>query len=461
LIAPHPGARLRFGGASLDGAALAALVATEEARLRDAGVSAGARFGWIGTNHPGMLGALFAAARIGAVMVPFNWRLSEEELRWIAKDAGITALFRGPSHAEALPGLPEAAPAGETPDDALLIGYTSGTTGRPKGAILTRSAFAANAAASQAVFDLTRDDRVLTVLPMFHVGGLNIQTVPALIHGAEVLLHERFDADAFLDAVERERPTLSLVVPAVMAALVAHPRWASADLSSLRAVGAGSSEVPPHLIEAFHTRGVSVQQVYGATETCPIAIAQTREEALSAPGSIGRAVPGVEARLDPATGEILVRGPNVMAGYWRDPAATATALKDGWFATGDVGQLDPEGRFWFTDRLKHLIISGGENISPAEVERVLLTAPGVREGAVVGRPDPRWGEVPVAVVVPGAGFDAAAVLRHFEGRLARFKQPRDVVAVEALPRTALGKVAIGEVRSMLASDRLGSERPKA
>jgi fatty-acyl-CoA synthase len=316
--------------------------------------------------------------------------------------------------------------------------------------VLTRAAFAANAAASRAVFDLTPDDRVLTVLPMFHVGGLNIQTVPALIHGAEVLLHERFDAGAFLDAVERDRPTLSLVVPASWPALVAHPRWASADLSSLRAVGAGSSEVPLPLIQAFHAKGVPVQQVYGATETCPIAIAQTRDEALAAPGSLGRAAPGVEARLDPATGEILVRGPNVMAGYWRDPAGTAAALREGWFATGDVGGVDPEGRFWFTDRLKHLIISGGENISPAEVERVLATAPGVREGAVVGRPDPRWGEVPVAVVVPGEGFDAGAVLRHFEGRLARFKQPRDVVTVDALPRTALGKVAIGEVRSLLA-----------
>jgi fatty-acyl-CoA synthase len=449
LIAPHPGARLRFAGEALDGAAFAALVDAEERRLRALGIGPGARFGWIGTNHPGMLAALFAAARIGAQMVPFNWRLSEEELRWIARDAGIAALLRGPSHAEALSGVPDAPPDGVAPEDALLIGYTSGTTGRPKGAVLTRAAFAANAAASRAVFDLTPEDRVLTALPMFHVGGLNIQTLPALIHGAEVILQERFDAGAFLDAVERDRPTLSLVVPAVMAALVAHPRWASADLSSLRAVGAGSSDVPLPLIEAFHARGIPVQQVYGATETSPIAIAQTRAEAIAAPGSIGRPVPGVEARISPGTGEIGIRGPVVMSGYWRDRAATDAALREGWFATGDVGRVDAEGRFWFTDRLKHLIISGGENISPAEVERVLATAPGVREGAVVGRPDPRWGEVPVAVVVPDRGFDAAAVLRHFEGRLARFKQPRDVVTVEALPRTALGKVAVAALRRLV------------
>ncbi len=452
MIAPHPGARLTFTGATQGGAALAEEVEALATRLREDGVRQGSRLGWIGTNHPGMLVALFAAARIGAALVPLNWRLSEEELRWISRDAGLATLMRGPSHASALPGVPEALPGRDAaPEDTLLIGYTSGTTGRPKGAVLTRSAFRANAAAACAVFGLTPADRVLTVLPMFHVGGLNIQTVPALLHGAEVVLHERFEPDAFLDSVEADRPSLSLLVPAVMAALVAHPRWRSADLSSLRAVGAGSSDVPLDLIEAFHAKGVPVQQVYGATETCPIAIAQTREEALAAPGSIGRPAPGTEARIAPGTGEILVRGPNVMAGYWKDPAATAAALRDGWFATGDVGRVDEAGRFWFTDRLKHLIISGGENISPAEVERVLLTAPGVREGAVVGRPDPRWGEVPVAVVVPGEGFDAARVLAHFEGRLARFKHPRAVVTLGALPRTALGKVAVAEVRRLAAA----------
>jgi fatty-acyl-CoA synthase len=226
-----------------------------------------------------------------------------------------------------------------------------------------------------------------------------------------------------------------------MQALVAHPRWASADLSSLRAVGAGSSDVPIPLIEAFHAKGVPVQQVYGATETCPIAILQTRAEALAAPGSIGRPAMHAECRLAPS-GEIELRGPAVLRGYWKRD----DALRDGWFATGDVGRTDPEGRFWFTDRLKHVIISGGENIYPAEVERVLATAPGVAEGAVVGRPDPKWGEVPVAVVVPADGFDAARVLAHFEGRIARFKHPRAVVTLPALPRTALGKVAVAELR---------------
>jgi fatty-acyl-CoA synthase len=202
-----------------------------------------------------------------------------------------------------------------------------------------------------------------------------------------------------------------------------------------------------------------VQQVYGATETGPIAIVQTREAALAAPGSLGRAALHGEARVVDAAGreaapgtpgEIQLRGPHVARGYWNAPAATAAAFRDGWFASGDVGTRDAEGRFWFTDRLQHLIISGGENIYPAEVERVLRSAPGVLEGAVCGRADPRWGEVPVAVVVPGPGFEAAAVLRHFEGQIARFKQPRAVVAVAALPRTALGKVRVEALRALAA-----------
>jgi fatty-acyl-CoA synthase len=477
--APSPDHQIPYTWWQLDREArsIAAMIAI----MRDA--ERGGRIGWLGPNDARMLALLFACAQIGVALVPLNWRLSAEELAWIVADAELKAIF-GPfgmdeaegrfDHpllrlSETRPGGPifvdpkgyalaevEAAGwaerdafAAPRPDAPLLIAYTSGTTGRPKGAVLTQAAVAANARHAQALFGMTPDDTVLTVLPMFHVGGLCIQTLPALLAGAAIVLPTRFDADGVFDAVARHRPTLSLLVPAVMQALVRHPRWPTADLSSLRAIGAGSSEVPLHLIEAFHAKGVPVQQVYGATETGPIAIAQTAEEAWIAPGSIGRPVPGVEARLTPVTHEIEIRGPNVMAGYWRQPEATAAVLRDGWFATGDVGRLDPEGCFWFTDRLKHVIISGGENIYPAEVERVLASAPGIVEGAVVGRPDPRWGEVPVAVVVPGGDFEPAAVLAHFEGRLARFKHPREVVAIEALPRTALGKIAIATLRAMV------------
>lgn len=453
------------GAVPLEWGVLAARVEATANALLESGVAPGERIGWLGANDPAQLVLLAACARIGAVQVPLNWRLAAEELRWIEADAGLSRLVvpDGAAHpyldATALPrhdpadlaGADDGDPGQPTPapDAPLLLCYTSGTSGRPKGAVMTHAAIAAHAAMSRDLFGLTRDDRVLTVLPLFHLGGLNIQTVPALLAGATVLLPPRFDADAFFDACERDRPTLTLLVPAVMAALVAHPRWRDADLASLRAVGAGSCEVPLPSIAAFHARGIPVQQVYGATETGPIAIAQTLAEAWAAPGCIGRPVPGVEARLDP-DGALHLRSAALAAGYWNAPDATGEAFRAGWFTTGDAARVDADGRYWFAGRIAHRIISGGENIDPAEVERVLRDAPGVADGAVCGRPDPRWGEVPVAVVVPARGFDAATVLRHFEGRLARFKQPRDVVVVDALPRTALGKVQLATLRQIAA-----------
>jgi fatty-acyl-CoA synthase len=463
---------LRFGEEATSYAGLAARIDRAAAALAGLGVSPGDRVAFLGQNHPAQIVLLFACARLGAVQVPLNWRLATPELRFILEDSGArllaaTAEFAdvagaaAPDSCQVIEAEPAAAGAvppmvGEESDPLLLV-YTSGTTGRPKGAVLDQRALLFNALNAMHLFRLTQADRVLTVLPLFHVGGLNIQTTPALYAGAEVLLHPRFDAEAWFDAVERDRPTLSLLVPAVMQALVSHPRWQGADLSSLRAIGAGSSDVPLPLIEAFCRRGIPVQQVYGATETSPIAIGQTAEEAMIAMGSIGRSALHVQCRvvdavgrpLPPgASGEIEVRGPSVLACYWGKDAPQAT--REGWFATGDVGHVDQAGRWWFTDRIKHVIISGGENIYPAEVERVLRSAPGVVEGAVCGREDARWGEVPVAVVVPGPGFSRDAVLRHFEGQLARFKHPRDVISVPALPRTALGKVQV-EALKMLAA----------
>lgn len=464
---------LRFGVETITYGALAGQVATMAAGLAARGIGRGDRVGFLGQNHPAQIVALFACARLGAIQVPLNWRLAIPEWRFMLEDAGTALLLAGPGHLDA---ARAAAPAGCDAVDAwdvtasaasdpvgiesdpVLLVYTSGTTGRPKAAILDQRALLFNALNAQHAFDLSPGDRILTVLPLFHVGGLNIQTTPGLYVGAEVILQERFDPGRFFDAVEVERPTLSLLVPAVMQALVEHPRWAEATLSGLRAVGAGSSIVPLPLIAAFHAKGVPVQQVYGATETCPIAIAQTQVEARIAPGSIGRPAMHAECRVvDPGgtvlaageEGEIEVRGPSVLRGYWGHGDALRLG---GWFATGDVGRRDSEGRWWFTDRRKHVIISGGENIYPAEVERLLADAPGVDECAVVGRPDPRWGEVPVAVIVPNASFDPARVLAHLEGRIARFKIPRAVIPAATLPRTALGKVATAELRALVARE---------
>ncbi len=469
---------LTYGDTEITYAGLAHRIRAAAAMLEERGYGHGDCIAYLGHNHPSQLVLAFACAGLGCLLLPLNWRLAPPELRYILDDSGAAALFALPEAAmlarraaprgcpvfDAAEAWPEAAgPSGmgitllTEAEDPMLLAYTSGTTGHPKGVPLDHRAVMVNALNSRHMHGLTEADRVLTVLPMFHLGGLNIQTLPALLSGAEVALLPRFEPKAFFDACARRRPTLSLLVPAVMQALVEHPLWEAADLSSLRAVGAGSSEVPLRLIEAFHARGIPVQQVYGATETGPIAIYQTRAEALAHPGSLGqqalhgtaRIVDAEGAPLPPGeVGEIEVRGVHVARGYWNAPEATEESWRSGWFATGDLAWRDAAGRFWFADRRKHLIISGGENVYPAEVERVLREAPGVAECAVCGRPDPRWGEVPVAVVVPGPGFDAAGLLARCEGRLARFKHPRAVVTVEALPRTALGKVRLDALREI-------------
>jgi fatty-acyl-CoA synthase len=299
--------------------------------------------------------------------------------------------------------------------------------------------------------DLTSDDHVLTVLPFFHVGGLNIQTTPALQHGSTVTIHARFAPDATLACFDRERPTMTVLVPATIQAVTDHPWWATTDLSSLKAISTGSTIVPPALINRFVVRGVPVLQVYGSTETCPIAVYTRLGGDLSREGSTG--LPGLcceAAVLDDTgnelppgkTGEIAIRGRNVFFEYWRNDAATREALHDGWYRSGDIGRRDDDGYFFVHDRKRNLIISGGENIYPAEVERVLLEHPDVAECGVIGRADARWDEVPIAYVIRRKGclVDALTLQAHIQSQLARFKVPREFVFVEDLPRTALGKV---------------------
>jgi fatty-acyl-CoA synthase len=445
------------------------------------GVGRGDRVAILSLNRPDYLVLLYACARLGAMLLPLNWRLAVAEQLFILSDASVKMLVLEQAFAAILPGLEKSLPAtrvigldfappqgsafstllaqargdGRHPHIdltcPLLIVYTSGTTGRPKGAVLRQEALVWNAVMSQHMHGLTSDDHVLTVLPFFHVGGLNIQTTPALHFGATVTILSRFTPEAAFAVITRDRPTLTVLVPAIIQAVTDHPDWAAIDLSSLKAISTGSTIVPPHLIERIVARGVPVLQVYGSTETCPVAIYTRLGGDLSRIGSTGLAGLCCEAavidhagnELPPETpGEIVVRGPNVFFEYWGNAEATREALHDGWYRTGDIGWRDKDGYFWVHDRKKNLIISGGENIYPAEVERVLLQHPDVVECGVIGRPDPKWDEVPVAYVMRrgGASIEAEDLKAHVLTQLARFKVPREIVFVDDLPRTALGKV---------------------
>ncbi|UFZ07110.1 long-chain fatty acid--CoA ligase [Bradyrhizobium ontarionense] len=475
---PHKPA-IHFEGTTLTYAEFSDRIARMARALKsEFGVGRGDRVAILSLNRPDYLVLLYACARLGAILVPLNWRLAVAEQVFILSDAAAKVLVLEQAFAPVLPALPpETAPVGidfvpsngliidelltrGRGDDRnphidlscpLLIVYTSGTTGRPKGAVLRQEALLWNGVMSQHMHGLTSDDHVLTVLPLFHVGGLNIQTTPALHYGATVTLHARFTPDSTLATIAAARPTLTVLVPATIQAVTEHPGWATADLSSLKAVATGSSIVPPALIDRIIARGVPVLQVYGSTETCPIAIYTRLGGDLSRTGSTG--LPGLccEAKIIDrdgdelaagVAGEIEVRGPNVFYEYWGNAKATQQAIQDGWYRTGDIARRDAEGYFWVLERKNNMIISGGENVYPAEIERVLGEHPDVVECGVIGRPDPRWDEVPVAFVVKrqGCSLDAETLRAHLQSQLARFKVPRDIVFVDDLPRTALGKV---------------------
>jgi len=482
---------IRFGDENLDYAALAARIRVACGRLAALDIGEGDVVAFLGPNHPEMLALLFACARLRAILLPLNWRLTEAEHARILADAKPRLVLATPDflgHAQALrdvlpaaqwlaltgapagwrdwTGIAAAAAAEPTPIPAhetpVLLCYTSGSTGAPKGVVLTQGALFFNVVNSVHMHDLSSADRVLTTLPMFHVGGLNIQTVPALHAGATVTLHAKFDPDATIDAIERERITLAVLVPAQLTAMMKLARWSEADLSSLRVLTTGSTIVSEAFVQRVHERGVPLIQVYGTTETCPIAAYLRSEDARRKAGAAGLPALYCALRivddndrdvLAGADGEILVRGPNVMQGYWNAPEATAAALRGGWYHSGDVGHLDAEGYLHVVARKYDLIISGGENIYPAEIENILLEHPAIVEACVVGCPDERGGESVVAAVVlkPGARLSAADVIAILDGRIARFKQPRAVRFMDSLPRTALGKVQREELRAAVAA----------
>ena len=457
------------------------------------GVKPGDRIAYLGQNHPQMLALVFACARLGAIFVPLNWRLAPKEHLYMLQDCGAGILFVDEPYREQCEelrsGLPDcqfiAVQGTQGPgwlslvdllkttegddhypdiglDKPLLIIYTSGTTGFPKGAVLRQEALQYNAFNSTIMHDMSSDDLILTVLPLFHVGGLNNQTTPGFYAGATVILHRIFDPEQFLTSIVHEQPTLTIILPAHMPLLRALPDWEESDFSSLRCILTGSTTIAEEMIRYWHGRGIPLIQVYGASETCPIAINQTIGNAFATEGSIGFPAMHCEVRIVNAEdedcavdepGEILIRGKNVMSHYWNNEETTRTNLVDGWFYSGDIGCIDKSGCYHFLDRKKDVIISGSENIYPAEIENALMDHPDILEAAVVGREDPRWGEVPVAVIAnkENHALKKDQVLDFLNGRLGKYKQPRDVLFVDALPRNEMRKVMKNVIREMVNS----------
>jgi acyl-CoA synthetase (AMP-forming)/AMP-acid ligase II len=340
--------------------------------------------------------------------------------------------------------------------------YTSGTTGRPKGVMLTHANLAWKNFAHVTEFGFTADDVGLACGPLYHVGALDLVTTTMIAVGATTIVHTTFDAEQVVDEIERSRVTTIWAAPAMVRAVLDVPGIESRDLSSVKVIIAGGEKMPIPTIDRIRTTFPSAwfADAYGLTETVSGDTFLDRDHTVSKLGSVGRPCQYLELDIwdeDGASlpagerGEVVLRGPKVFAGYWRDPDATAKAFEGGWFHTGDIGVVDDDGFLSIVDRLKDMIVSGGENIASSEVERVLYEHDAVVEAAVVGRPDDRWGEVPVAFVVvrDGATVDAGELIEHCRAELAKFKVPRAVEFIDELPRNPSGKVLKRDLRAQL------------
>lgn len=452
--------------------------------LRSGGVCEGDRVGFLGLNHPAALEVMMATLAIGAIYVPMNFRLTGAELQYIIKDAGIHTYIADatcapvidsirnslPCHRyiatqpgpdaqrwESMQSLMDAAAplAGHLPQtegDVAVIMYTSGTTGRPKGAMLTHGNLMWNNLQAAIMAMSQEGDITLVAAPMFHIGGLNVTTISALQAGCCLLIHKGFDPALSLSDIAKYKVTTMFGAPAMFLFMAQLPQFADTDLSSVRSLIVGAAPVPKSLMEIYGSRGIKLSQGYGLTETSPMVSFLMDQYIGDKLGSAGK--PGMfgEIRVINArgesvgvgeVGEIVYRGPNVMKGYWNRPEATAEAIDEkGWFHTGDAGYLDKDGFLFISDRVKDMVISGGENVYPAEVESVLYEHPAIAEVAVIGLPDEKWGEAVTAVVALHAeAILTLESLRDFAtDRLARYKLPLRLHVMDALPRNPAGKV---------------------
>jgi long-chain acyl-CoA synthetase len=426
-------------------------------RLSRLDLAPGTRVGVLADNSPAHAEAWLGVPAAGGVIVSLNYRLAPDELRFIAEDAGLAMLVTdrdvdlGCERVEwdDLMASPPTPPR-DLPEDTLAaISYTGGTTGLPKGVMLSHRNLLANAQHNLAATGHRSEQRWLHVCPMFHVAGI-ANLIACTWVGAEQVLLPRFDAAAVLETIERERITHTVLVPTMLAMLLDAPGAADADLSSLRHVQYAASPISAELQQRVLERlpDCDVAQFYGMTEAAPtvthLSGAEHRRGGRPL-ASVGRPVPGVETEV--RDGELWVRGPNVMLGYWNRPEETAGALVDGWYRTGDLVEEDDDGYLYVVDRAKDMIVSGGENVYSLEVEAALLRHPAVDEAAAFGVPDDRWGEAVHAVVVPRAEVTEAALLEHCRGVIAGFKVPREIeLRSEPLPKSGPGKVLKSRLR---------------
>lgn len=501
---------IEFRDQTLTYAELSRRIDTLAAALAARGISRGDRVAYLGGNHPSFIEAMFATTLLGAIFVPLNTRLAVPELEFQLDDAGVSMLISTAEleHLAAASSTsldirrlvvsdPSAEGQGGTPawvedyelairdvgdlhvakpmeyphrvegvdsaavtlDDPAVILYTSGTTGHPKGAVLTHGNLTWNALCTIVDYDVVSDSRWILISPLFHVASLGMGLLPTLLKGATLLLQERFVPAEALDAIERLRATHISGVPTTYQMMMEDPRWAESDISTLRTLTCGGSPVPRKVIDAYAERGLAFSGGYGMTEAAPGVAMIPPWEAEAKVGSSGAQMFFVRFRIrDIETGEIVgaggvgeieTTGPNITPGYWNRPDASEEAFtEDGWFKTGDIGVADEDGFLTIVDRAKDMIISGGENVYSAEVEQAIAAIPAVAGVAVIGVPDDRWGEVPHAIVtlMPGAALTAAEMVEFLTNRLARYKIPKTLEIVDELPRTASGKVQKHQLR---------------
>jgi fatty-acyl-CoA synthase len=436
-------------------------------------IERGDRVACLAQNELDYVSLFFATQRLGAILVPVNFRFTASEVGHIVRDSGAKLVVVEDAFASALSALNvttwrfdgegsmvEAAgasgfvEAGFVPEfeDPAMILYTSGTTGFPKGAVISYRMMFWNSVNTGLRLNLTQNEVVLTFLPLFHTGGWNVLTTPCLHRGAKVVLLKKFDAESILNLTASEKVTVLFGVPTTMDFLSRSPAFAGTNLSSIRYAIVGGEPMPLPLIKIWEERGIPIRQGYGLTEFGPNVFSLNEADSRRKMGSIGFPNFYVEARVADDTGaevpagevgELVLRGPTAMSGYWNNPKATAEILKNGWLHTGDLVRKDAEGYFYVVGRKKEMFISGGENVYPAEVEKVMRTLPGVREVAVVGVPHQRWGECGKAFVSfeDGQSLSVEEMRDHCLSHLAKFKVPAHYMIMKDLPKTESGKIA--------------------